>query len=159
MRKTEFLEKKTELSEEKKVKEAKEALKSDFLNKLFKYEINKEVSDIAVIKNLVSDVAFVDLNEKVIRLKFSKDFENKEYEKDDMKVNITKLNKKEVEEYCNKIPVNIKKKDNIKKRKKNSNKDNKKKSEKLTKRTNENFDLIDCNFYKQLYFLNDINFK
>ncbi|EQB61876.1 la ribonucleoprotein [Vairimorpha apis BRL 01] len=113
-------------NEEKKVKEAKEALKSDFLNKLFKYEINKEVSDIAVIKNLVSDVAFVDLNEKVIRLKFSKDFENKEYEKDDMKINITKLNKKEVEEYCNKIP------------KKNSNKDNKKKSEKLTKRTNEN---------------------
>lgn len=119
MKKTEFLEKKEELSEDKKIKEAKEALKSDFLNKLFKYESESTFSDIAAIKNIVNDVAFVDLNEKVIRLKFAKDFDDKVYEKDTMKIKLTKLNKSEVEEYCNKIPVNIKKKEKGKKRKNN----------------------------------------
>lgn len=104
MSKKDFLAQKEKITSEKNLSEAKQALKNDYMGKLFKYDINKEM-EISDIKKIIKDVAFVDQKEKVIRLKFSKDFSEKEYKQEDVLIKINKLNKEEVEDYCSKIPV------------------------------------------------------
>lgn len=108
MTKKDFLSQKTKITEDKKLEDAKNALKDDYAGKLFRYETSKEL-DIANIKKIVKDTAFVDFKECVLRLKFAKDFDTKEYEEESVTVKLGKLNKEEVHDYCSKIPVRPKK--------------------------------------------------
>ncbi|KAK6090463.1 hypothetical protein P3W45_000560 [Vairimorpha bombi] len=104
MSKKDFLIQKEKISEDKNLSIAKQALKDDYTGKLFKYESSNEL-EIQDIKKMIKDVAFVDQKERVLRLKFSKDFSDKEFKQEDVTIKIVKLNKEEVEEYCSKIPV------------------------------------------------------
>ena len=109
MRKKDFLLQKENLTEQQKLQDARNALKDDYAGKLFRYEAADDLN-ISNIKKIVKDSAFVDLKEKVVRLKFSKDFEIKEYENEGTVVKIRKLTKEEVHDYCDKIPVRPKQK-------------------------------------------------
>ncbi|WUR02930.1 Lupus La protein [Vairimorpha necatrix] len=104
MKKKDFLAEKDKITGDKKLTEAKKALKEDYASKLFRYEINKEL-DISEIKRIVKDTAFVDKNENVLRLKFAKDFDSKEYNEEDTTIKLRKLTKEEVFDYCDKIPI------------------------------------------------------
>ncbi|KAF9762355.1 Lupus La like protein B [Nosema granulosis] len=109
MKKTEYLEKKDELDEDKMTKEAKENLIKDFTDKLYKFEIIGKDVEIHEIKKLISDTAFVDKERLVVRLKFKREFSEKESKNEETTIKLTKMNEEEVKEYCENIRVKSKK--------------------------------------------------
>lgn len=79
-------------------------VKSDFIPKLYKYESSAPLN-IADIKTLVKNVAFVDTERKVLRMKYREDWEHKEFEKDGKKVNLTKMTEDEAKKYVDTIEI------------------------------------------------------
>lgn len=104
---------KEEYSVEKKKKENAEKdenfikkVKKDFIPKLYKYECDESLG-FADIKKTVNNVAYVDKNAKIIRMKFSQEWDEKEFEADGKNIKLTKLSEEEAQEYVSKL--NIKK--------------------------------------------------
>ncbi|EOB12223.1 Lupus La protein [Nosema bombycis CQ1] len=125
MKKTDYQKEKEKIDEEKNNKEAKEKLLKDFQDKLYKFEITGKDVEIHEIKKLVEDTAFVDKTKKVVRLKFKREFKEKECKNDETTLKLIKMNEDEVKEYCENITVKSKKqpKGDKKKGKKNNKKE------------------------------------
>lgn len=97
-KKVDFVTEKKKRKETEKVEDQKKVILSEFKGKFYKYEINKD-SDIKTIKALVEGVAFVDKINSVLRYKNIMDYDTKEFEKEDLKIKVSKMNEKEAEEY------------------------------------------------------------
>lgn len=83
-----------------------EKIKADFVPKLYTYETAAPLS-IADIKAVLPNVAFVDTNKKVIRMKFREEWTEKEAGADDKKLVLTKMTEDAAKEYV--ASLNIKK--------------------------------------------------
>lgn len=101
-RKTDYTKENKTKKEDEKKEEQKKIILDDFKGKFYKYECNK-TSDVKNIKDAVEDAAFVDLKEQIIRFKKIMDFDEKEYEKDELKIKVRKLKEEEAEEYSKNI--------------------------------------------------------
>lgn len=99
-------EKKSETKDDTKDDKFIEKIKADFIPKLFRYESEAALT-IQDLKELVRNVAFVDVAKKIVRMKYREDWDEKEFEKEDKKVKIVKMGEEEAREYVGQL--NIKK--------------------------------------------------
>jgi lupus La protein len=104
MKKSTYMKDQAEVTEEKKLSEAREALLRDFAPKLYKYEC-KEEFDIRTIKKLAGKAAFVDTKAKAIRMKAPLDSDELTFKEDGKEIKLTKMSKDEAEEYCKDIKI------------------------------------------------------
>lgn len=81
-------------------------VKSDFIPKLYRFEAEGELQ-ISTIKEIVPNVAFVDIANKIIRMKYREEWDEKEFGKDDKKIKLTKMSEEDATAYVK--DINIKK--------------------------------------------------
>lgn len=100
-RKNKYFKDKKEEKQKKKEEKAKNEILQKFKGKYFKYET--EIKEIKIIKEIIKEAAFVDLKNEVLRFKKEVDFEEKEYEKNELKIKVKKLNEEEEKKYSENI--------------------------------------------------------
>ncbi|KAK1349964.1 La domain-containing protein [Hamiltosporidium tvaerminnensis] len=66
--------------------------------KFYKFEAEGSI-DIKTVKRIIPGVAFVDTQKNTLRFKHVPEFETKDFESEDIKIKVTKLNKTESDEY------------------------------------------------------------
>lgn len=79
-------------------------VKRDFLDKLYEYE-SEEQLDILGIKKMVKNVAFVDLERKVLRMKYREDWETNEFEAEGKKIKLTKMIGDKAQAYVDSLQI------------------------------------------------------
>lgn len=102
--KDEYLQSKKEEKGDKKEENFANKVKADFIPKLYKYETESELQ-ITELKDIVSNVAFVDINKKIIRMKFREDWDENTFEKGGKSVKLIKLNENEAQDYVKDINI------------------------------------------------------
>ncbi|KAM0672671.1 hypothetical protein CWI42_100130 [Ordospora colligata] len=104
MKKEEYMKEKAKMSAEKKEQIAREALEKDFVPRLFRYESSEEL-DVKAIRKIVKNTAFIDVSEKVIRMKYIEEFKEKKFEEEGKEVTLFKMDEDKALEYCKKIKI------------------------------------------------------
>ncbi|KAH9410802.1 la domain-containing protein [Ordospora pajunii] len=104
IKKEDYMKEKARMTAEKKEQVAREALEKDFVPRLFKYESSEEL-DVKAIRKIVKNTAFIDVNEKVIRMKYIEEFKEKKFEEEGKEVTLIKMDEDKALEYCKKIKI------------------------------------------------------